>query len=132
MRQLQEQIDSREFAELMAEERLEPRGVARLEMQFARLMALLANCHRDSKTKAFSWEDFAADFDPQPKKLDVEKVAEMLRAFTLAMGGKVVERGGDNRQPVNHAQGECRADDAGTRQGEPVRQQNGRGYTGLV
>lgn len=44
MRELQQRISSAEFAELMAEERLEPRGEWRMDLRFAMLGHLIAAC----------------------------------------------------------------------------------------
>jgi hypothetical protein len=127
LRQLQRQISSREFAELWAEEALEPRGPRRQEIQFARLMSLLANINRDRKTKAFKWEDFEARFGPQEAKepMDVDRMCQFAMALTLALGGKVIPRG-DNRQPGNHAQGQRRGVHRGREQGRESNRRLGR------
>lgn len=90
---------------MWAEEQLEPRGPQRQEMQFARLMALLANIHKERKAKAFKWEEFEARFGPQEtaEPMSEERMMALAQALTLALGGKVVPRNGDDRQAVDHA-----------------------------
>ncbi|MBT8199580.1 MAG: DUF4035 domain-containing protein [Acidimicrobiia bacterium] len=56
--QLQAEITSREFAEWIAYDRLEPIGDDRSDHMIAQLTAILANIHRRPGTKAYTVTDF--------------------------------------------------------------------------
>lgn len=73
----------------MAFAQREPIGAARGDFQMAMLMALIANCHRDTKRRSepFQPKDFLVDWDapreePGPKPGAVERVMAMAKMMT--------------------------------------------------
>ncbi len=94
VREAQERISSREFAEWQAFMRVEPLGDTRLDFWMASLMAMLANLHRDPKKRRRPYR--ARDFWPEWWRArarrswrDLKAVAKMV---TAAFGGTVKER----------------------------------------
>lgn len=67
VREAQQRVDSHEFAEWMAYDRLEPFGPKRDDMRSAIIASILANVYRDKKRKPspFTVEDFMPDFDEE-------------------------------------------------------------------
>lgn len=71
-----------------------PWGERRMDLRFARLMALYANAHRSEGTPAFDVDDFMPKFgeqDDEPEDEDVieeTKVAPETKAWLYAMAGK--------------------------------------------
>ena len=70
MREAQERIDSREFAEWIAEYSIEPWGEVRTDLMLAQLCAIMVNAWRGKGVKAAKTIDFMPRFDkPQADKL---------------------------------------------------------------
>lgn len=87
MAECQRRVSSREFAEWLAYERLEPFGPERDDLRAALVAAVIANVNRDPKKRRKPYEvsDFMPKFDrgPEPeRKSDGELLArvEMLNA----------------------------------------------------
>jgi len=78
--ELQEQISSAHFAELLAEERIEPRGGRRGDLQMGIMTATMANCHRSKKSDPFKPADFMPRFGEKktPKKFDPQALARQM------------------------------------------------------
>ena len=95
MREAQERIDSREFAEWIAEYSIEPWGEVRTDLMLAQLCAIMVNAWRGKQAKAMKAIDFMPRFDkPQPHKLTTP--AEMAVFFqTMAQ----MYSGGDKPSP---------------------------------
>ena len=74
VRRAQEEISSREFAEWLAYNRLEPWGQERADLRAAIIAATVANCNRGSDTRPFAAKDFMPDFSrPEgPDDADLE------------------------------------------------------------
>jgi hypothetical protein len=88
--ELQESITSAHFAELIAEELIEPRGEKRHDLRMGISAALLANCHRGKKVDPFKPVDFIPKFgEPQkPKKFNPQFLAQQM--FMLGARAKTI------------------------------------------
>ena len=80
----QKEIDSREFAEWLAFDRVEPQGEFRADLRAGIIAAVIANVNRGRGTPAFKPADFMPDFD-QPAQPDSEAVGAKLRAALKGM-----------------------------------------------
>lgn len=58
LKDCQRQIDSREFGEWMARERMEPRGRERGDIQAALIASVIANVNRGKRSRPFKIKDF--------------------------------------------------------------------------
>ena len=90
--ELEEAISSDHFAELLAEERLDPRGESRADLRAAIGTSVLANCNRGKGKPAFKPADFMPKFGPQktadPKKLAADLAANFARLANQTQGKK--------------------------------------------
>ena len=89
---LKTQITSDHFCQLMAAERLEPRGESRADLRVAINTAVLANCNRAKGKPAFKPADFMPEFGakptPDPKKLAADLAANFARLANQTKGKK--------------------------------------------
>jgi hypothetical protein len=84
VREAQERIDSREFAEWMAFDQIDPVGDERTDLMLAQLAALFFNANRDSGTSARS----PADFMPFTEKTkDDRQDPDLMLRFFKSMAG---------------------------------------------
>lgn len=88
VQELQQQIDSEHFAELLAYEDLNPHAPWRLDFYLAQLTAAVYNSQPGRK-KAVSVKDFMLDFDkahetPQER---MDKMLQKAKAITKAFAG---------------------------------------------
>jgi hypothetical protein len=88
VRQAQAEIDSQEFAEWMAYDRVQPFGPERADMGPAQLCALFANVNRKQGSRPFKVADFMPDFLRQykhkPSKQTPGNMATIMNMFTNA------------------------------------------------
>lgn len=77
--QAQAEIDSAEFAEWAAYDRVEPFGERRADLRNAITSAVVANAFRGKDSKTFQAADFLPDFDKQVKKQTPEEMFNILR-----------------------------------------------------
>jgi hypothetical protein len=86
VKELQQQITSADFAELLAAERLNPRGEYRADLRAAIATAVLAEVNRDPKKRQrpFTHEDFMPQFGPREVE---EQSEEQMKAFLKALAG---------------------------------------------
>ena len=88
MKTLQRKISSRRFAELLAEEQIEPRGQWRKDMRAVVVAATIANVNRDQKKhpSAYQPTDFIPEFGPR-EPMDEEAIkAKALAVFSIVGG----------------------------------------------
>ncbi len=91
-----EAISPREFAEWLAFLGIEQPGERRMDVRFAQLTTVLANCHTDPKKKRFKVSDFMLDLrsPEQRAKQDAamrkasEELAEIEREAIAKMNGE--------------------------------------------
>ncbi len=79
-----------DFLELLAEERLCPRGEWRADLRMGILASTIANCHRGKNQKPWKAKDFIPDFMAAfvPKARQTAKqIRAVLEAMTVKMGG---------------------------------------------
>ena len=57
--------------------------------RLATLMAHIANCNSDKKSKKFKASDFIKSKNKEKQKMDINMMVEVLKAITLASGGTV-------------------------------------------
>lgn len=85
-------IDSREFAEWMAYDRIDPFGLDRRDYGFAQLAAITANANRGKSTKPRTTEDYMPDFGKRFVKrpaADIEaQLMQWAEAHNRKLGGK--------------------------------------------
>jgi hypothetical protein len=81
---LQELIDSAHFTELMAEEKLEPRGQSRADFRAAITSSVIANANRSKNQKPFKPSDFMPDFTGERSKFNPQSLANKLKAMAAA------------------------------------------------
>jgi hypothetical protein len=95
VREAQERIDSREFAEWIAEYSLEPWGEVRTDLMIAQLCAIMVNAWRGKQTKAVKAIDFMPRFDPREsnKLTTAAQIAVFFQSMVQA------KRGGDKPSP---------------------------------
>lgn len=81
VRVLRQKIDSREFAEWMAFDRLDPIGNERADLHAGIVASTIANCHRGKSQRAYVPADFMPKYGEahKPRKT----VAEMEAQFKL-------------------------------------------------
>ena len=75
---MEQVISSDHFAELLAEERIDPRGESRADLRAAIGTSVLANCNRAKGKPAFKPADFMPKF--RQAKHDAKQVAADLAA----------------------------------------------------
>jgi len=80
---LQQIIDSRHFAELAAEEQLEPRGQQRADFRAAMIAATVYNCHRGKGDKTAKIKDFMPAWHEQIDEEDqaIKNKSAMMQVF---------------------------------------------------
>ncbi len=78
----QERIDSQEFAEWMAYDRVDPFGEHRADLRAALVASVIANSNRGKNKSAFKLEDFMLDFSGEKKRQDWMEMQSAL--FTWA------------------------------------------------
>jgi hypothetical protein len=83
--ELLDRMSSRELAEWMAYERIEPSGQERIELMIAQLTALFFNVHRAEGASAKSAEDFLLrqHEEPEPQGMDDQIVRAQMMAAML-------------------------------------------------
>lgn len=82
MRELQEQLTSAEFAELLAHEKVEPRDGRRLDVLFAQLNSTIVNMLRDSKKgQPARPKDFLLDWWKESGPASDQLALQQLRAY---------------------------------------------------
>ena len=86
----QRKIDSHEFAEWLAYDRISPIGEERQDLNAGIISATIANAHA-AKGRHFKAADFMPDFEKPYKRASVE---EMMMRVKMAFGGKI--RNGSN------------------------------------
>ncbi len=89
----QQRISSREFAEWMAFDRVEPIGGRRGDYQTAMLAALLANIYRDPKAhrRPYAVQDFVPQWWQAARPTDWRQVLHKAALVTRMLGGTVKE-----------------------------------------
>ena len=96
VRELQERMDSAEFAEWVAFYRTNPFGYERTDLNAAVVAMTIANTSRDKKTAAFKVDEFMPEFDrPEPQRQTAEQMQSILGMHTNARKVKVID--GNNR-----------------------------------
>jgi hypothetical protein len=95
VRQLLAEVDSRELAEWMAYDRLDPLGDERADYRAAIIAATVANRSRGKGERSYSPADFVPDFDAQPPTH--AELAEKARLLALAWGAEEKADGSDLR-----------------------------------
>lgn len=84
VRQAQREIDSAEFTEWMAFQRLEPYGPERADMRAGIVASTIANVHAGGKRKAYTPADFMPKFDRRVKKQTMAEMKANWMAFVAA------------------------------------------------
>jgi len=95
---LQRQLSSAEFAELWAEETIEPRGPYRGDLQAAIVARVIAEVNRDKakRPQPYNHHDFTLKFEPpEPKEMTWAQMKTVAMELTKTMGGKIINA--DNR-----------------------------------
>jgi hypothetical protein len=77
-------MPSREFAEWMLLDRMEPIGERRLDFLAGMLAALIANVNRKPEAAPFKPSDFIPDWDGPPRRQRSEQTPEEMHAMFLA------------------------------------------------
>jgi hypothetical protein len=78
-----ERIDSAEFAEWMAYERLEPFGEHRADLRSAIVACTMANAWRGKGSKTFTVKDFMPNFEPEKPMSAEEMQARLMMVFAI-------------------------------------------------
>ena len=84
---LQQHIDSSHFAELLAEERLNPRGEWRADLRAGIQCSTMANMWRGKDSRVMAPIDYIPDFDKQPQTVEDQMAAA--KAICAMFGGEV-------------------------------------------
>ena len=95
MRELLERCDSREIAEWMAYDSVEPFGEDRADLRAGIIASTIANVNRESKRKAFVPRDFMPDFDSKPKPAQSQQeMTAVMNQFMARQNAHVARTGG--------------------------------------
>ena len=87
VRQAQREIDSREFAEWIAFDRIQPIGPDRQDVLAGTIAATVANCAMGRRHgPAYQWQDFAPKWGGDRQR--AKEQANILRTWALKAGGK--------------------------------------------
>lgn len=81
-------MDSREFAEWLAFNKIEPFGDARADLRSGIVASIVANCNRAKGAKAFKPTDFMPDFDAKPKEQSMEQMQSLLKIAASTVKAK--------------------------------------------
>lgn len=75
----QARMDSREFCDWLAYDRVDPFGETRADLRAAMIASVIANANRGKSQRAFKVEDFLLDFSGERKRQDwMEMQANLL------------------------------------------------------
>lgn len=99
VREAQQRVSSREFAEWMAYYRLEPFGELRHDLQSAIIASVIANVNRNPKkhAKPFKVDEFMPDFgtpeeeEPMTPEQALEHVKRLHQMFGALEGSRVTD-----------------------------------------
>jgi len=83
----QASTDSREFAEWLAYQQIDPSGEDRADLRAAIIACVIANANRDPKSKPFTPSDFMPDFAPKRQPPNDELIRAKLMLFVEAHNG---------------------------------------------
>ena len=83
VRRAQAEIDSAEFSEWAAFDKIHPIGGVRDDINAGIVAATIANCHRGKGQRAFSAGDFIPDYGDDLRQ-SPEDMASIFKAFAIA------------------------------------------------
>lgn len=89
VRRAQREIDSREFAEWIAYDGIEPFGEDRGDLRAGIIAATIANANRGKNSSPFHPKDFMPDFERKHKQQTDEEMQAFMRSVTARLGGKI-------------------------------------------
>lgn len=84
VREAQQRIDSREYAEWIAYDQIEPIGPERGDLQAAIVASTIANVNRSSRSRAFTPDQFMPRFDRKAVTQTPEEMLRVLRRFAAS------------------------------------------------
>ena len=95
---MQQIITSSEFAELLAEERINPRGVLRDNYHAGIIASTVANIYRSSSSRIARPDDYILDFEPAEEKniMPEEEMKAKLKQIATEYGHYWSARGKAN------------------------------------